>query len=58
MNDTDEEKAWRLWNLMQEATDALWARYEPAFLDFCIREDEHNAYMKAGTGEPADDLPF
>lgn len=30
--------AWRLWHLLQMVSDALWERYESAFMDFCAEE--------------------
>jgi hypothetical protein len=54
----DEEKAWRLWHLMQEVSDALWERNARAFMKFCVREDERNGYLKAVSAETEDDLPF
>jgi hypothetical protein len=32
---SEAEEAWRLWHLLNEAADALWRRYESAFMDFC-----------------------
>jgi hypothetical protein len=54
----DEEKAWRLWHLMQEVSDALWDRNKRAFMEFCVREDERSGSIKAGCAETEDDLPF
>jgi len=54
----DEQKAWRLWQLLQEVSDALWDCNEQAFMDFCIRENEENSYIKAPTAETEDDLPY
>lgn len=31
----EAEQAWRIWNLLQMLSDALWERYESAFLDYC-----------------------
>lgn len=36
---SEAEEAWRLWHLLQKASDALWDRYESAFLDFCAEDD-------------------
>jgi hypothetical protein len=54
----DEEKAWRLWHLMQEVSDALWERNERAFMKFCAQEDKRNCYIKAASEQSEDDLPF
>jgi hypothetical protein len=54
----DEEKAWRLWHLMQEVSDALWERNARAFMKFCVQEDERNGSPRAASGQPEDDLPF
>ena len=54
----DDEKAWRLWHLMQEVSSELWDRYEEAFMKFCMRDNERSGYRKTETGETHDDLPF
>lgn len=35
---SEAEEAWRLWHLLQAFADALWERYESAFMDFCGEE--------------------
>jgi len=38
-NLSEAERAWILWQLLQELNDLLWDRYEKDFLDFLIEED-------------------
>ena len=54
----DEQKAWRLWHLMQEVSDALWERNEQAFMEFCTQGNKQAGYTKRVPVETNDDLPF
>ncbi len=58
----DEQKAWRLWQLLQEVSDALWDCNERVFLDFCKREHEQYRSKKAASVdssvETKDGVPF
>lgn len=52
---SEAEEAWRLWNLLQALGDALWERYESAFMDFCGEDSRDNGYTVV---ERRDDFPF
>jgi hypothetical protein len=52
---SEAEEAWRLWHLLQALGDALWKRYESAFLDFCGEDSRDNGYAFV---DQRDDLPF
>lgn len=54
----DEEKAWRLWHLMQEVSDALWEHNVRSFMKFCVLEDERTRSIKVSSAQTEDDLPF
>jgi hypothetical protein len=54
----DKQKAWRLWNLMHEVSDALWDCNEQAFLDFCIEDSKQNISKKTASAETKEALPF
>jgi hypothetical protein len=56
---SEAEEAWRLWHLLQNLSDALWNRYESAFLDFCgenVGRHGSDAGLKENTGDS--ELPF
>jgi hypothetical protein len=53
---SEAEQAWRLWHLLQLVSDALWSRYESAFLDFCGEEScQGRSYAGA---EDTEEQPF
>jgi hypothetical protein len=52
---SEAEEAWRLWQLLQSLGDALWERYESAFMDFCGEDSRDIEYAFV---DQRDDLPF
>lgn len=58
---SEAEEAWRLWQLLHLLSNALWERYESAFMDFCGESDRSTDVAVSWlppAGERADDLPF
>jgi hypothetical protein len=39
--DLDAETAWSLWNSLEMLQINIWTFFEDAFLEFCIRENDH-----------------
>jgi hypothetical protein len=57
---SEAEEAWVLWRRLQKMSEALWNRYESAFMDFCGEEQSnarHSPFLDKATVEE-DGLPF
>ncbi len=56
---SEAQEAWRLWHLLQQFSDALWNRYESAFMDFCGEEMERNgSFAPYGKDDTDNEPPF
>jgi hypothetical protein len=38
----EARQAWKLWNLLNDVADRLWAFYENEFFQFCPEDDEED----------------
>jgi len=55
MHDTEQEMAWRLWNLLTELESFLWERYESEFIERHLSEEDRRQSIKSDAFE---DQPY
>lgn len=53
MNDTrsEQDRAWRIWNLLLELQDLLWDRYESEFIERHLAEEDRRWSIKSDAFE-------
>lgn len=56
-NQKEQEKAWLLWNLLEELSSFLWERYEQEFIERHLAEEDERQHIMSDA--PNNDLlPF
>jgi len=53
----EQEKAWHFWNLLLELEHLLWDRYESAFIERHLAEEDRWLSMMSDTSDN-ESLPF
>jgi hypothetical protein len=59
MDDTqkEQEKAWRLWHLLEELSSFIWERYEQEFIERCLAKEDQRQHIMSDAPDN-DQVPF